>query len=102
MVRVAKKSSTGRMTPEKVEMSLVRFSAADIRMLLGIVVILVTGMGWFVKSTVQAGVDRLSLTMATTYVSKEEAKQQTDAINQRLQDVHDSVSRIAESERQTR
>lgn len=79
--------------PEKVEMSQVRFSAGDVRLLVGFLLLLITGLGWFVNKTAETVVTKLQLTMATTYVAKDEFRQSESTMNDRLKEIHDDLAR---------
>jgi len=92
-VRKANKARGG--PPQKVEASLVRFSTADLRMMAGVLILMLSGGLYLINQAVDKAVTKLQLTMAQTYVSKEEFHASATAINQRLTDVHDDVSKIA-------
>lgn len=92
VVHRAKKSGE---RADRVDMAQVRFTAADIRMMLGFVVVLSALNAWFVRSSCERVGDKLQIAMQTTYVTKEDFKSSAQVINQRLTEVHDDVSRLA-------
>jgi hypothetical protein len=63
-------------------------------MLLGVLVIFSTGMAWFVRSSIDAGVTKLQLAMSQTYTSKEEFRAHAASVQQKLEDIHADIAKI--------
>ncbi len=94
-IRRGRKSAATPERRERVEASLVRFSPADIRMMAGVLVLMLSGALYMMNQAVDKAVTKLELTMSKTYVSKEEFMQSANAINSRIGEVHADMNRIA-------